>query len=221
MMMKLVIGNQNYSTWSMRPWLFAAYHGLEIEIEKLSLNNLPVIKKRFAHGKVPVLIDGSLEIWDSMAILQYLSETYPDTRGWPQEAHARAVAQSVSAEMHSSFQALRRELPMNCRKYFPDYQLSNTAIEDVKRIQQIWNLCREQYGGGGPWLFGRFGIADSMYAPVVMRFRSMDIKLDRVSQEYCFTVCECAAVKKWLAEASSETEIVDEDELDHPSVVLS
>jgi len=168
--MKLVIGNQNYSTWSMRPWLFVAYHGLEVEIEKLSLNDLPVIQKRFAHGKVPVLIDGSLEIWDSMAILEYLAETYPDLRGWPQETHARAVARSVSVEMHSSFQALRRELPMNCRKYFLDYQLSNTAMKDVKRIQQIWNLCRERYGSGGPWLFGRFGIADSMYAPVVMRF---------------------------------------------------
>jgi len=219
-MMKLVIGNQNYSTWSMRPWLFVAYHGLEVEIEKLSLNDLPVIQKRFAHGKVPVLIDGSLEIWDSMAILEYLAETYPDLRGWPQETHARAVARSVSAEMHSSFQALRRELPMNCRKYFPDYQLSNTAMKDVKRIQQIWNLCRERYGSGGPWLFGRFGIADSMYAPVVMRFQSMDIKLDPVSQEYCLAVRECAAVKMWLAEASSETEIVNADELDHPSVAL-
>ncbi len=219
-MMKLVIGNQNYSTWSMRPWLFVAYHGLEVEIEKLSLNDLPVIQKRFAHGKVPVLIDGSLEIWDSMAILEYLAETYPDLRGWPQETHARAVARSVSAEMHSSFQALRRELPMNCRKYFPDYQLSNTAMKDVKRIQQIWNLCRERYGSGGPWLFGRFGIADSMYAPVVMRFQSMDIKLDPVSQEYCLAVRECVAVKMWLAEASSETEIVNADELDHPSVAL-
>jgi len=218
--MKLVIGNQNYSTWSMRPWLFVAYHGLEVEIEKLSLNDLPVIQKRFAHGKVPVLIDGSLEIWDSMAILEYLAETYPDLRGWPQETHARAVARSVSAEMHSSFQALRRELPMNCRKYFPDYQLSNTAMKDVKRIQQIWNLCRERYGSGGPWLFGRFGIADSMYAPVVMRFQSMDIKLDPVSQEYCLAVRECVAVKMWLAEASSETEIVNADELDHPSVAL-
>jgi len=204
----------------MRPWLFVAYHGLEVEIEKFSLNDLPVIQKRFAHGKVPVLIDGSLEIWDSMAILEYLAETYPDLRGWPQETHARAVARSVSAEMHSSFQALRRELPMNCRKYFPDYQLSNTAMKDVKRIQQIWNLCRERYGSGGPWLFGRFGIADSMYAPVVMRFQSMDIKLDPVSQEYCLAVRECVAVKMWLAEASSETEIVNADELDHPSVAL-
>ncbi len=221
MKMKLVIGNQNYSTWSMRPWLFASYHDLDIEVEKLSLNNLSAIQKRFAHGKVPVLIDGSLEIWDSMAILEYLSETYPDTRGWPQEASARAVARSVSAEMHSSFQALRAELPMNCRKYFPGYRLSNTAMEDVRRIQQIWNFCREKYGGSGPWLFGRFGIADSMYAPVVMRFRSMDVKLDRVSQEYCLAVRECETVKKWLVEASSEAEIVDADEIDHPSVALS
>lgn len=221
MKMKLVIGSQNYSTWSMRPWLFIAYHGLEVEIEKLSLNNLPIIRKRFAHGKVPVLIDGSLEIWDSMAILEHLSEIYPDTAGWPQEANARAVARSVSAEMHSSFQALRSELPMNCRKYFPGYQLGKAALQDVKRIQQVWNSCREQFGVGGPWLFGRFGIADSMYAPVVMRFRSADVKLDSVSQAYCQTMRECTAVKKWLAEASSETEIVDMDELDHPSVALS
>ncbi|MCY4051010.1 MAG: glutathione S-transferase [Gammaproteobacteria bacterium] len=218
--MKLVIGNQTYSSWSMRPWLFMVYHDLEAEIEKLSLNHLPLIQKRFTHGKVPVLIDGLLEIWDSLAILEYLSETYPDTQGWPEEVNARAVARSVSAEMHSSFQALRSGLPMNCRKFFPEYQLSNKVMKDVKRIQQIWNFCRERYAATGPWLFGRFGIADSMYAPVVMRFLSINIELDLVSQEYCHTVCQCDAVKRWLAEAFQETEIVSEDELHHPSISL-
>ncbi len=205
----------------MRPWLFISYHGLEAEIEKLSLNNRSLVKERFAHGKVPVLIDETIEIWDSLAILEYLSETYPDTQGWPQEPYARAVARSVSAEMHSSFQALRSGLPMNCRKFFPEYQLSNMVMQDVKRIQQIWNFCRERFADDGPWLFGRFGIADSMYAPVVMRFRSVNVELDFVSQEYCDTVRKCSAVKIWLAEASQETEVVQADELEHPSIQFS
>lgn len=217
-MLKLVIGNQNYSTWSMRPWLFIAYHGLEVEIEKMSLTNLPLIRARFPHGKVPVLIDGCSEIWDSLAILEYLAELHPHARGWPANVKARACARSVCAEMHAGFSALRRELPMNCRKFFPDYKLSGQALNDASRIQQIWKMCRESNGAAGAWLFGDFSIADAMYAPVVMRFRSVEIELNPESREYCRTVLECKAVKQWLAESSGESEIVPEDELECPSI---
>ncbi|MXZ80004.1 MAG: glutathione S-transferase [Gammaproteobacteria bacterium] len=218
--MKLVIGNQNYSSWSMRPWLFVAYHDLDIEVEKISLSDLEALRRRFAHGKVPVLVDGFLEIWDSIAILEYLVELFPHTRGWPDDPEARAVARSVSAEMHSGFSALRNELPMNCRRFFPGYSLSDDSLSDVRRIQQIWNMCRERYGRDGPWLFGRFTVADAMYAPVVMRFRSAEVELDAVSREYFETMHECDAVKRWLAEGRAEAEIVDYDELDWPSTEL-
>jgi glutathione S-transferase len=222
--MKLIIGNQNYSSWSMRPWLFINYHKLDVEIEKLVLFTEQTREKlelHFSNGKVPLLVDGDLEVWDTLAILEYLSEKFPDTMAWPKEAAARAVARAVSAEMHSSFGPLRNELPMNCRRFFPGYTLGPSALKDVKRISEIWNTCRQQYGQDGPWLFGRFCIADAMYAPVVMRFRSIDIKLDPVSQVYYDTMHECGAVKLWLAQGAAETDVLEEDEIDWPSEALS
>ena len=218
--MKLVIGNQNYSSWSMRPWIYIAYHGIEAEIEKICLftdQARAKLDQHFSNGKVPLLVDGDLEIWDTMAILEYLAEKYPHTSGWPEDAAARAVARAVSAEMHSSFTALRSELPMNCRKFFPGYKLSDSAMADVERIERIWQTCRENYGSSGPWLFGKFSIADAMYAPVVMRFRSMDLELNANSREYYDTMHACPAVQRWLAEGRVETETIEEDELDWSS----
>jgi glutathione S-transferase len=222
--MKLIIGNQNYSSWSMRPWLFINYHKLDVEFEKLVLFTEQTREKlghHFSNGKVPLLVDGDLEVWDTMAILEYLSEKFPETRAWPQDTAARAVARAVSAEMHSSFGALRNELPMNCRRFFPGYTLGDTALEDVDRIRAIWNTCRQQHAKDGPWLFGRFCIADAMYAPVVMRFRSIDIKLDPISQAYCDTMHECDAVKLWLAQGAAEIDVLEEDEIDWTSEALS
>ena len=198
--LKLIIGNQNYSSWSMRPWLYVKYHQIECEIEKVVLFSDQAkdkLEQHFSNGKVPLLMNGDLEIWDTMAILEYLAEKFPDTKGWPENTEARAVARSVSAEMHSSFAALRNELPMNCRSYFPGYQLSEAALSDIQRIMTIWNRCRENYAQKGPWLFGEFSIADAMYAPVVMRFRSVDVELDSVSKQYCETMHKCDAVKLW------------------------
>jgi len=221
--MKLIIGNQNYSSWSMRPWMFIKYHALDIEIEKLTLftqQTASRLNQHFSGGKVPLLIEDKFEIWDTLAILEYLAEKFPHTQAWPKDQQARAVARSVSAEMHSSFLHLRSELPMNCRKYFPGYKLSDAAIGDVKRIMAIWSKCRNEFGKDGPWLFGDFCIADAMYAPVVMRFRSADVDLDKNSKMYYQTMHACDVVRLWLEESMAETETLEEDELDWPSESL-
>ncbi len=220
---KLIIGNQNYSTWSMRPWLFVKFHGLDIQIEKLPLFTDRARQKLDQHssnGKVPLLLDGDLEIWDTIAILEYLAEKYPQTNGWPDAIDARAVARAVSAEMHSSFTDLRNEVPMNCRRFFPGYPISDGVLRDIGRIQEIWNDCRRCYGQDGPWLFGGFSIADAMYAPVVMRFRSVDVDLDSVSRVYCETVNNCPQVKQWIDNGMQEIEIIKQDELDWPSETI-
>ena len=218
--MELIIGDFNYSTWSMRPWLFVHKHQLPVQVSRygLSSEELPqVLSKRFSAGKVPTLSDGSVEVWDSLAILEYLAERYPNTIAWPKDPSARAQARSISAEMHSSFVNLRSEAPMNIRRHFPGYTLSDSAVSDVVRIQEIWRYCRNRFANQGPWLFGSFTIADAMYAPVVMRFRSVDVDLDDCANEYCHTVNNDPAVRKWIQMALSETHRVDEDELDWPS----
>lgn len=207
----------------MRPWLFVQYHGLDIEIEKLTLFTSSTIERLQHHnsnGKVPLLIDDGLEIWDTMAILEYLAEKFPHTRGWPGDASARAIARSISAEMHSSFSALRNELPMNCRRFFPDYSISDDVKTDIARITGLWNHCRAEYASAGPWLFGEFSIADAMYAPVVMRFRSVNVELDTVCRQYCETMHKCDAVQLWIDHGYAETETVYEDELDSPSELI-
>ncbi len=218
--MKLIIGDYNYSTWSMRPWLFVKKHDLPVEVKRYDLFSQDlhqVLSRRFSNDKVPVLLDDATEVWDSLAILEYLGERFPDTRPWPQDPKARAVARSVSAEMHSSFGALRNEAPMNLRRRFPGYRLSEEAIADVERIQAVWRYCRDRFADGGPWLFGEFTIADAMYAPVVMRFRSILVDLDDDTAGYCSAV-ECdPSVREWIRRGLAETHRVDEDELDWPS----
>ncbi len=221
--MKLVIADYNYSSWSMRPWMFVRYHKLDIEIERLMFESQELrrqMERSFSNGKVPVLIDGPIEVWDTIAILEYLNEKFPHSGGWPESADGRAVARAVCAEMHSSFQGLRSDIPMNCRRYFPSYEVGERAKKDIDRIQHLWRYCREKFGHQGPWLFGNFTIADAMYAPVVMRFRSVDVDLDEVSQAYCKTMNESEAVREWLQHAQQESHVFDEDELDWPSELL-
>ncbi len=222
--MELIIGNYNYSTWSMRPWLFVDFHNLPVEIVQMPLFSSELnsrLQTYFSNGRVPLLLDGDTEVWDSIAILEYLGECFPDTASWPADKKARAVARAACAEMHSSFQALRAELPMNCRRYFPDYKLSVDALADIDRIMAIWSYCKSRFGADGPWLFGSFSIADAMYAPVVMRFRSVDVVLTDPAAEYCQTVNACPSVEKWIARALAETEVVEVDEIAAPSKLHS
>ena len=218
--MTLVIGNQNYSSWSLRPWLFLAHHEIAFQTRKVSLFSESMerdLEPYFSDTKVPVLLDGDLQVWDSLAILEYLSERFPERGGWPEARKARAVARSVSAEMHSSFPHLRNEMPMNCRRRFPGFQLSEGGRRDVARLLAVWRHCRVNYGQEGPWLFGRFGVADCMYAPVVMRLVSYEIELDTVAQAYVDTLYNTSALQDWIVAGKAEAEVIEEDEADWPS----
>ena len=218
--MELIIGNYNYSSWSMRPWLFVHKYSLPLKVIRYDLDTPEmhnVLSERFSNGKVPVLVGGDTDIWDSLAILEYLGERFPHTNPWPDSLEARSAARSVSAEMHSSFSALRSEAPMNIRRCFPGYELSEAAILDLVRIQALWQYCRERFGSTGPWLFGQFSIADAMFAPVVMRFRSVSVNLNQVAAAYCETVTADASVREWIRRGLEERNIVERDEIDWQS----
>jgi len=163
--------------------------------------------------KVPVLIHGTLTVWDSLAICEYLSENFLSGKGWPGETEARAMARSTSAEMHSGFFDLRDEMPLNCRKRFDSLKISSKAHAEVDRIEQIWSQCRKKYGTSGPWLFGEFTIADCMFSPIVLRFTTYGVKLNDRCSKYADAVCGHPAIADWVESAKLETEIIEEFEI--------
>jgi glutathione S-transferase len=205
----LVIGNKNYSSWSLRAWLFLKQSGIEFEEIRLALyteNWETEIKRYTPAGKVPVLLDGDLKIWDSLAIMEHVQETYPDVAGWPSDRAARAHARSVAAEMHSGFMAIREELPQNlkmCQRRSRD-DFSSHARAEIERVEALWQDCFERYGG--PWLFGDFSIADAMYAPVALRFVTYGIALKPEAQRFVKLVRGLEAVQSWTAAAAEEEE---------------
>ncbi|USD61568.1 glutathione S-transferase family protein [Vibrio sp. SCSIO 43140] len=210
--MKLYIGNQNYSSWSLRTWLIFAQNNLDVEVEKLTLFTpefYQTLSEITPTAKVPTLVDSNVTTWDSLAILEYVNEQYLDGRCWPESPSDRAKARALASEMHSGFMALRNELPMNCRAH-RHVELSKSALADIQRVDAMWSeqmhLFPEQ------WLFGEWSIADAMYAPVALRFRTYGIKLSEPAQRYQEKVLSSAAILRWLAEASSESDIVAEDE---------
>jgi glutathione S-transferase len=212
--MKLVIGNKNYSSWSLRPWLLLKQFGVSFEEIQVSLrteDRSTRLRQYSPAGKVPVLIDDKLTVWDSLAICEYVSEKYLNGDGWPADSAQRAEARSISAEMHSGFQALRGEMPMNCRalrKVIP----SEAVRLDIDRIQQIWSACRTKYSRSGPWLFGDFSIADCMYAPVVTRFLTYGVAAAGQNRGYLDTVINNLHMRDWLAAAKQEQEILADSE---------
>ena len=213
----LIIGNKNYSSWSLRPWVFMKQNQMAFTEKRIILSAETTQEElsQYASGfKVPVLQDGDLLIWDSLSILEYLSETYLQSKGWPKNAEARAMARSVSAEMHSSFYALRKELPMNCRKQFQNIKLSSAALQGVERITTLWQTCRTKFGKDGEWLFGEYTIADAMFAPVALRFAGYDISLGDVESAYVQSVLKQPAIVEWIAAGKAETEIIPEDEIE-------
>jgi len=163
--------------------------------------------------KVPVLQDGGLEIWDSLAILEYISEQYCDSNGWPSDRNARAIARSVSAEMHSSFGSLRSELPMNCLKQFNNINLSTEAAKEVTRVLEIWRMCRKQFSDNGQWLFGEYSIADAMFAPIALRFAGYSIPLGEIEKDYVQSVLNQPCIIEWIAAAKVEKEIIESEEM--------
>jgi glutathione S-transferase len=203
----LVVGSKNYSSWSLRPWLLLRAFGVEFEEILLPLDT-PEFHARIRDysptGRVPVLHDGDVRVWDSLAIAEYANERWLDGRGWPHDATARALARSVSAEMHSGFAALRGEMPMNCRKRVKSHPTSKDAQADIARVKSIWRETRGRFGKGGPFLFGAFGIADAMYAPVVLRFEGYGIALDPVERAYADAILALPALREWLAATANE-----------------
>ena len=219
--LKLIIGNKNYSSWSLRPWFFLK--NLEVGFEEQLVylfkdETKEFLASYFSNDKVPLLIDSSnpekpLEVWDSLAIIEYIADKFPQKKGLPTELAARAVARSASAEMHSSFMALRDALPMNCRKFYSDYEITNDVQQDINRVVDIWDNCHISYGEGGDWLFGEFSGADAMFAPIVSRFETYDIKLNGFAAEYAQMVGENVYMKEWVEAGKKETEVIDLDEV--------
>jgi glutathione S-transferase len=214
--MKLVIGDKNYSSWSMRPWLLVKHFGIpfeEVLIELDEANTKASILAFSASGKVPCLItDDGFSVWDSLAIAETLAERFPQHAMWPRDANARARARSVSAEMHSSFVELRNQMPMNIRKVKPGAGATPGALADIARVDALWRECLA--ASGGPFLFGEFSIADAMYAPVVMRFNSYQPKLSPEAAAYAQRVNALPAVAEWVEAGRRETHVVADDELD-------
>jgi glutathione S-transferase len=213
MTLQLVIGNKNYSSWSMRPWLALRANDIVFDEVFIPLYTGDADKKRILgftrSGKVPALIDGDVTVWDSLAIIEYLAERFPEKRLWPQDRADRAHARSVSAEMHSGFAALRNECGMNLHRPVGAIELSADARANIARIQQIWIECRERFKASGPFLFGAFGAADAMYAPVVHRFRTYAIEVEPGAREYMATMTALPAFQEWTRAGLAETIIID------------
>jgi len=220
--LKLVIGNKNYSSWSFRPWIAMKVAGIAFEEEVISLDAKefkPRLSKISGTGKVPALVDGEVNVWESLAILEYLAEKFPDARLWPSGAAPRAHARAIAAEMHAGFVPLRRHLPMNMWRPVKPRELSPEEQANVRRIEAMWTECRERYGAGGPFLFGHFGAADAMYAPVVARFHTYAVTIGAAAQAYADAVMALPAWKEWQAAALKEPWVLAEDEVDWPVVL--
>lgn len=210
----LVIGNKNYSSWSLRPWLLLRQLGLPFTEERIALDQPDTkarILARSPAGRVPVLIEGGLSIWESLAIIEHVAET--ETNVWPAEPAARAMARSIAAEMHGGFAALRNELPMNVRATGRKVHPSPAAEADIARIQSIWSAARATHGTTGPWLLGTFSAADAMFAPVASRFRTYGIDLPEALASWQTTVLECPAMQEWTEAARAETEVIAHEDI--------
>lgn len=206
------LGNKNYSSWSLRAWL--ALKGLgaafeEVVIPLYEATSKATILRHSPSGRLPALRHADLVVWDSLAICEHLAEAFPGAGLWPADAAARAVARAVSAEMHSGFEALRRHLPMNVRSSFTGRGVTAEVQADINRITAIWRDARKRFGAGGDFLFGRFTIADAMYAPVATRFRTYGIALDREADAYCTAIMALPAMQEWVAAACNEPMVVD------------
>jgi glutathione S-transferase len=213
--MKLVIGNKNYSSWSLRPWLLMTQAGIafdEVNVRLFHGAFAAEIARYSPAGKVPVLIDGDVSVWDSLAIAEYLAERFPDQQLWPADRAARAYARSICAEMHSGFGNLRSQMPMNVTAVLPGMGWNVAVQRDVDRIAQIWIDARERHGAGGPFLFGEFSIADAFYAPVVSRFATYGVHLPDAAKPYADFMLSLPAMQQWIAAAREERDFLATDE---------
>ena len=209
-MLKLVIGNKNYSSWSMRPWVLMVHFGLEFEERRIPLFTSSWKEELAEYSpsmKVPVLLDGDLPIWDSLAICEYVSEKLLQGQALPKSMFQRAQCRSYCAEMHGGFLEIRKQMPMNIRER-RRIEIGPELAEEIGRIEQLWLQARDANGDIGPYLFSSFSMADAFFAPVVMRFKTYGVELDPVCMEYMDTVSGNAAVQAWVEEAKKETEVL-------------
>ncbi len=205
----LVIGNKSYSSWSLRPWIAMRVQGLSFRETVIGLqrpDTMTEIKAYSAAGKVPILIHRTITVWESLAILDYLADTFPEKPWWPKAPDARALARAAAAEMHAGFSNLRNHMTMNLRASVPHKSRPEAVNADIARIAALWGECRARFGKEGPFLFGAFSNADAMYAPVVTRFKTYGVipTLDPVAQAYCGAVLAHPAMQAWYAEALAE-----------------
>ena len=217
--LKLIIGNKNYSSWSLRPWIAMRNAGIDFE-EELALLDFDGdgpgnehLKAFSPAGRVPVLFDGDLAIWESLAILEYVAELFPEAGLWPQDRAARARARVISNEMHAGFGALRAALPMNMRRKPSKVSVNENVNFDISRIQEAWADCLSARSSGGPFLFGRFSIADAMFAPVVSRFEVYEIPLQEAVSPYCNAILSLPAFLEWKAAAEAEPWVIEQEEV--------
>jgi len=210
--MELVIGNKLFSSWSLRPWLVLAAFDIPFSETMVVLRQADTAARIQAHspsGKVPVLIDGDVVVWESLAIIEYLAERHPDRAIWSQDAKARAHARAISSEMHAGFQALRQACPMNLGKRFAPKDRGAGAQADIARIVALWADARARFGAGGPFLYGAFSAADAMYAPVVTRLDTYQIAVDDGTRRYMDAMLAHPAFVRWRTAALAETWAID------------
>ncbi len=214
MALTLIIGNKNYSSWSLRPWILLKTLGIEFDEIVLPLYG-PGSKEKLLQysqkGQVPVLKDEDLTIWDSLSIMEYIAESFPEKQAWPKDKIDRANARSVSAQMHSSFNAIRNTLPMNCKKQMKFTDISPDLQQDIDDINDIWQRCLNQ--SKGDFLFGDFSIADAMYAPVVLRFNSYGIEVGEQQQAYMNKMLALPQIKQWIEAGKAEGWTIDAAEI--------
>jgi len=209
----LIIGNKNYSSWSLRPWLLLKHAGVAFDERRLSLFSTEFkheLGRYSAAGKVPVYQDGALTLWESLAICEYVAEQHPEL--WPAERHTRALARALCSEMHAGFGALRSELPMNCRARQRRIEIGAACRADIERIEGLWRDCRARYADLGPWLFGRYSVADAYFAPVVLRFEGYRLELAEDTRAYGATALADPHLQQWIAAGRAEAEVLAADE---------
>jgi glutathione S-transferase len=217
--MKLLIGNKNYSSWSLRPWLLLKANSIAFDEVRVPLYQQASKVAIHAHapagrapyGKVPILHDGATTVWDSLAICEYAAEHWPSIHGWPADPVRRAHARAISAEMHSGFATLRSEMPMNCRRTHAPVTQGPQLQAEIDRVIEIWTSCLATVQSGA-FLFGTFGIADAMYAPVVLRLTIYQVPLPAVAQTYAATILALPSMQEWIDDARNETEVLEKFE---------
>ena len=211
----LVIGNKNYSSWSLRPWFALKRAGIPFAEVRIPLS-MPLTRERILEyspsAKVPLLVDGAIKVWESLAILEYLAERFPRECSWPSDPAARAFARSAATEMHAGFTALRSELPMNCRVRRTGVVPSAAAREDIDRVLSLWRTGRESFGCTGPWLCGAFSPVDAMFAPVALRFLTYGVAAPGAAGDFVAAVRDAPAIREWVEAAAKEPEVIEEVE---------